>query len=119
MRYLRSSFYAKKGQAVKVTFDQPAKILLLSDRNFKKYKNNSGTITYQGGFVEEPPLVMEIESAGTWHVIIELGWYDKKDIMASVDLMDALPPEYRKVHELEAGELEEEESIEETTEEEV
>ena len=117
MRYLRSSFYAKKGQAVKVTFDQPAKILLLSDRNFKKYKNNSGTITYQGGFVEESPLVLEIESAGTWHVIIELGWYDKKDIAASVDLMDVLPPEYRTVHELDAGEQGEEEALEESVEE--
>jgi hypothetical protein len=117
MRYLRTSFYAKKGQAVKVTFDQPAKIMLMSDRDFKKYKNNSGTISYQGGLVKESPLVLEISSAGTWHVIVELGWYDKKQIDASVDLLNELPPEYRPVREIDAPGDEESVTAEETTEE--
>lgn len=98
MRYLRSTFYAKKGQAAKVTFDLPAKIMLMPDRDFKKYRNNSGAITYWGGHQTESPVVFEIPSPGTWHVIVELGWYEKKNIKARVDLLDELPESMRKLN---------------------
>lgn len=97
MRYLRSTFYAKKGQAAKVTFDSPTKIMLMSDRDFKKYRDNSGSITYWGGNQTQSPVILEIPSAGTWHVIIELGWYEKKKIKADVELLDELPENMRRL----------------------
>lgn len=98
MRYLRSTFYAKKGQAAKVTFDQSAKIMLMPDRDFKKYRNNSGSITYWGGHQAESPVIFEIPSPGTWHVIVELGWYEKKNIQAQVELLDELPESMRRLN---------------------
>jgi hypothetical protein len=117
MRYLRSTFYAKKGQAVKVNFDQPSKIMLMSDRDFKKYRDNSGTITYWGGYHTESPVTFAIPSAGTWHVIVELGWNDQKKVQASVDLLDELPESMRRISAPEDEERAEEAPSEQETQE--
>jgi hypothetical protein len=103
MRYLRSSFYAKKGQAVKISFDKPAKVLLLSDRDFRKYSENSGTITYWGGNKPKGPAVLEVPSAGTWHAVIELGEFTREQMNGSVELLSELPEGFRPVREIEAA----------------
>jgi hypothetical protein len=89
MRYLRSTFSALKGQAAKVNFDQPCKIMLMTDKEFSRYKNHQ-TFTYWGGFKEESPVTINIPYRSVWHVIVELGSYrDPIPVNASVELVEA------------------------------
>lgn len=106
MRYLRSTFSAYKGQAVKINFSKPAKVMLMSDSSFEKYRSNSGTITYWGGIKEagESPVHLEIPNNGKWHVIIELGKFTGEEMNGSVEMLSELPEHLRPVRELEAPE---------------
>lgn len=105
MRYLRSTFSAYKGQAVKINFRKAAKVMLMSDSSFTKYRDNSGTITYWGGIKEagESPVYLEIQGNDQWHVVIELGQYTSEEMQGSAEIMQELPEHLRPVMELDAA----------------
>ena len=87
MKYLHQILRLKKGTFLKIHFNQPTKVLLLTDYNYKKYKDHV-TYSYQGGQMEESPYIVKVPATGLWHIVIEKGGYFKpKNIVASVDLM--------------------------------
>ncbi|MEM9022688.1 MAG: DUF1883 domain-containing protein [Bacteroidota bacterium] len=74
MRYLHSVHKVRKGQSIEVTFDKPAKIMLISDRQFKRY-TKSISFRYRGGFLQESPFNFPAPADGKWHIVVELGGY--------------------------------------------
>lgn len=91
MKYLHRPFKAKKGQSVLVHFDQPTRVLLLTDREYKNYKNCK-TFRYRGGELEDSPATFDIPETGKWHIIVELGsYYHPKSITASVEILSSQP----------------------------
>jgi len=87
MRYLHSKLKARRGETLEVTFDQPAKVMVMPAREFKRYKENK-TFTYFGGFKEDSPYAVALPRDGEWHTVVELGsYYNPKNIVASVKLV--------------------------------
>jgi hypothetical protein len=89
MKYLHQILKLKKGSLLKVHFNQPTKVIVLDDYNYKKYKTHV-TYAYWGGELEKSPYIFEVPSTGLWHVVVERGGYFKpKNIIASVDVITA------------------------------
>lgn len=89
MKYLHRVFKAKKGTRVVVHFNEPTRVMLIGDFDYKKYKDHK-TYNYRGGNLEESPHEFEIPNDGTWHIVIEKGsYYNPRTIVASVEIMHA------------------------------
>ncbi len=87
MKYLHRVFTAKKGTRVVVHFSEPTRVMLLSDMEYKNYKEHS-TYRYRGGDLVESPHEFEIPSDGTWHVVIEKGGYfNPRPVTGSVEVI--------------------------------
>jgi hypothetical protein len=87
MKYLHRFFKAKKGTHVKVHFDQPTRVLLIGDYNYRQYKEHR-TFSYHGGLLDDSPHEFRVPSDGIWHVVIERGgYYNPKNIHASVEVV--------------------------------
>jgi hypothetical protein len=89
MKYLHRILKAKKGTHISVHFDQPTKILLLGDYQYKNYKEHK-TYNYRGGASENSPKQFVIPNDGLWHVVVERGGYfNPKNIVAKVEVAAA------------------------------
>jgi len=90
MKFLYNSFKAKKKQIVKVTFDQPTKVKLMTSYDLNKYKQGR-THRYRGGFFEESPVYFRLPSDGIWNAVVEKGTTQNEIVVqASVNI---LPPD--------------------------
>jgi hypothetical protein len=87
MKYLHRVFSAKKGYHVVVHFSEPTRVMLISDMEYKNYKEHF-TYRYRGGDFSESPHEFEIPNDGTWHVVIEKGsYYNPRPISGSVEII--------------------------------
>jgi hypothetical protein len=86
MRYLHGTVKANNEQAIRVHFDQPTRVLFLDDKNYNKYKDGL-SFTYYGGHKEDSPVDFKVPYGGKWHVIVEKGWFNPKDISSSIELV--------------------------------
>jgi hypothetical protein len=88
MRYLHRKFKVKRGTHIKVKFSQAAKVLLLSDFQYDRYKNHF-TYKYRGGFMSDSPFEFITPDNGIWHVVIEKGgYYNPLSIRGSVEIVN-------------------------------
>jgi Domain of unknown function (DUF1883) len=86
MKYLHRILKLKKGMHIKVHFNQPTKILLLGDFQYKNYKDHR-TYEYRGGEMAASPQRFVIPNDGLWHVVVERGGYfHPKNIVANVEV---------------------------------
>ena len=77
MRYLHGKTKVNKGGKIAVTISKPTKVLILSEKDFRRYKNNQ-TFTYYGG-MKEDSYEFDVPKSGLWHVVIEKGSYHKPE----------------------------------------
>jgi hypothetical protein len=85
MRYLHGKIKANKGGKITVTISKKTRVLILTEKDFKRYKNNQ-TYTYFGG-VKEGSYDFTAIKSGVWHVVVEKGSYHKpENIKASFSL---------------------------------
>jgi len=85
MRYLHGKAKVNKGGKIAVTISKPTRILILSEKDFKRYKNNQ-TFTYYGG-EKKDGYEFEAPKSGFWHVVVEKGTYHKPvEIKASISV---------------------------------
>lgn len=93
MRFLHGKVKARKGQAINVSFSLPTRVLVMTQKNFEKYKNNL-TFTYFGGHKEESPYAFNVPNDGQWFVVVEKGsYYEPTDLIASIELVSGQPPQ--------------------------
>ena len=91
MKYLHTSIRVKRGKVLRVLFDQPTKVMILSDLEYKNYQNHR-TFTYYGGYSEEESFEIEVPRDGVWHVVVELGsYFNPKSVNASVQISEPDP----------------------------
>lgn len=94
MRYLHGKIKANKGGKITVTISKKTRVLILSERDFKRYKNNQ-TFTYFGG-VKEGSYDFTATKSGVWHVVVEKGSYHKpENIKASFSLEKVAASEHK------------------------
>jgi len=72
MNFLHYDINAGSGNAVRVTLDKQANVVLLDDSNFHRYKNG-GPFQYYGGLAKQSPIVLRIPYSGHWNVVVDLG----------------------------------------------
>ena len=77
MRYLHGKIKANKGGKISVTISKKTRVLILTEKDFKRYKNNQ-TFTYFGG-VKEGSYDFTATKSGVWHVVVEKGSYHKPE----------------------------------------
>ncbi len=88
MNYLHSVVKALKGNQIKVSIDQPTRVLLLDRIQFKNYQDHR-TFTYRGGQTEEEE-IFQIPKNGEWHIVVELRTKNqRKDVNASISKLVA------------------------------
>lgn len=91
MRFLYGKVKAQVGHIVKVEFSEPTRVLIMTEREFEKYKNNL-TFTYYGG-QKDSPYEFTIPKSGTWYVVVEKGSLSKpRDIKASFSVTQPVAP---------------------------
>ena len=74
MQFLHRALTLSAGDAVEVTLDNQANVLLLDGPNFACYKANS-SFNYHGGLAMVSPFRIVAPRAGLWHLTIDLGGY--------------------------------------------
>ena len=89
MKYLRKQVKARRNCVVVVTFDQPAKVMLLKDSEYNKYKEGK-TYNYRGGFAKNSPVKFILPEGAIWQVIVEKGsYFNPVNMNASVQILPA------------------------------
>jgi len=88
MRFLYGKVKAKKGSIIRVSFSSPTRVLVLTQREFNKYRNNL-SYTYYGGFQEESPYEFTAPKQNYWFVVVEKGgtYYEPGDVTASIEMV--------------------------------
>ncbi len=85
MRFLHGKVKANKGGKIKVSISSPTRVLIMNDRNYRRYKNNQ-TFTYYGG-AKEGRYEFNVPSTNIWNVIVEKGTYAKPiDLKVSIEV---------------------------------
>ncbi len=89
MRYLHGRTKVNKGGKITVIISKPTRILILTEKDFKKYKNNL-TFSYYGGSKDDS-YEFEVPKSGFWHVVVEKGSYHKPEkIKASFSVVNGV-----------------------------
>jgi hypothetical protein len=89
MKFLKQAVKVKRGSRVKVNFSKPSTVFLMTEVNFKKYKDGS-SFKRIGGAYEKSPVEFIAPYDGTWYAIIEKGSHFKpSNVTGSVEV---LPP---------------------------
>jgi hypothetical protein len=70
-----------KGGKINVTFSKPTRVLIMTDREFKKYRENI-TFTYYGGH-KESPYEFVVPKTDVWHIVVEKGSYNKPEAITA------------------------------------
>ena len=87
MKYLHLPFEAHKGKTVRIHFDQPTKVMLMTAFQYNNYIHNK-SFSYMGGQKEKSPFEVHIPKDSKWHAIVELGSYNNpKKISARVEML--------------------------------
>ena len=112
MRYLHQEVKTRKGETVKVDVSGKTRVLIMSQRQFKKYQNHS-TFTYFGG-IKEGSYEFVSPKDTRWVIVVEKGtWAAPLQVAAQVSVVPAEPRAPRPKVEAEV----ETEVLEEMTEE--
>jgi hypothetical protein len=74
MDYLHYEADLNNGQAIEVTLDQAANVLVLDSVNYMNYRGGQ-QYRYYGGHATVSPYIVRPPHAGHWHVVINLGGY--------------------------------------------
>ncbi|MBI5463487.1 MAG: DUF1883 domain-containing protein [Ignavibacteriales bacterium] len=74
MKFLHSDFWIGPSDAVVVTLDGQANVMLLDDANYSAYRCGR-SFHYYGGWATKSPVKLVPPSQGHWNVIIDLGGY--------------------------------------------
>lgn len=83
MRFLYQKVRAQKGNKIKISVSQPTRVLVMNNKNYKRYKNNQ-TFTYFGGekdgtYEFTAPLSID------WNVVVEKGtFHSPASVTASI-----------------------------------
>ena len=72
MKILQQPISVKRHSRVHVHFSRPCTVYLMTEVNFRKYKDG-GTFTRLGGEFEKSPAEFVAPYDGTWHAVIEKG----------------------------------------------
>ncbi|NQV53008.1 MAG: DUF1883 domain-containing protein [Flavobacteriales bacterium] len=85
MRFLHGKVKANKGGKIKVSISSPTRVLIMNDRNYRRYKNNQ-TFTYYGG-AKEGLYEFNVPSTNIYNVVVEKGSYARPiDIKVSIEV---------------------------------
>ena len=63
---------ASAGDQIRVTLDRAANVLLVSESDFRRYRDGQA-YHYYGGLARRSPVVFDVPRAGNWYVVINLG----------------------------------------------
>jgi hypothetical protein len=74
------------GVGIEVTLEHRANVLLMDGPNFQRYRDE-GEFSYSGGEARHSPVILEVPSAGHWHVVVDLGGAEG-EIKASVRVLE-------------------------------
>ncbi len=85
MRFLHGRVKANKGGKIRVKVSMRTRVLIMNDRNFKRYKNNM-SFTYYGGH-KEGEYEFQVPSTNFWNVVVEKGSYANPiDIKVNIEV---------------------------------
>ena len=94
MKILQQTIKAKRGSRVLVSFSQPTNVFLMTEVNFKRYKDGASHKRL-GGKYDRSPAEFVAPYDGTWHAVIEKGsHFSPLNITGSVEV---LPPKRKDV----------------------
>jgi hypothetical protein len=85
MKYLHYEFNIGSEDAIKVTLDKQANVLLLDSSNYSNYKNGT-SYKYYGGLAKVSPTKLSPPYGGHWHLVIDLEGYTGS-VTASVNII--------------------------------
>jgi Domain of unknown function (DUF1883) len=74
MNYLHHELDLGADDAVEVTLDGQANVLLLDSSNFEKYRRGE-SYRYHGGLAEHSPVRLVPPHGGRWQLVVNLGGY--------------------------------------------
>jgi hypothetical protein len=72
MKFLHYELQVGPLRCVEVTLDKQASVKVMDSVNFSNYKFGKQHKFY-GGYVTKSPVKVTVPSAGTWHVVVDLG----------------------------------------------
>ena len=70
MKFIHQREYLKEGDTVIIQSSQACNIRLMSDANFRSFKNG-GRHTYHGGAFEDFPAKIKVPSTGYWNITLD------------------------------------------------
>lgn len=70
MKFIHQREHLNEGDLVVIQCSQPCNIRLMSDANFRSFKNG-GRHTYHGGAFERFPARLTVPSSGFWNVTLD------------------------------------------------
>ena len=89
MKILQQACKVKRGSRVIINFSKPTNVFLMTEVNFKKYKDGASH-KRMGGHFDRSPAEFTAPYDGTWHAVIEKGsHFNPMDVTGSVEI---LPP---------------------------
>ena len=72
MKFLHYEFDLNSRDALKVTLDKQANVMLLDGPNYLKYVHKR-KYSYYGGFAKSSPFRISAPRKGHWHLVIDRG----------------------------------------------
>ncbi len=115
MRYLHQEVKTRKGETIKVDLSGKTRVLIMSQRQFKKYQNHS-TFTYFGG-IKEGSYEFVSPKDSRWVIVVEKGTRASPlQVTAHVSIVPAEPRAPRAKVEAAAEPEHAEEIVEEVAE---
>jgi hypothetical protein len=72
MKFIHYEFDLGLNDAVEVSLDKQANVLLLDGNNFQRYRNRQ-QYTYHGGRAIASPVRLRPPHPGRWHVVVDTG----------------------------------------------
>ena len=70
MKFIHQREHLEEGDTVVIHCSQPCNIRLMSDANFRSFKNG-GRHTYHGGAFDKFPARIKVPSDGFWNITLE------------------------------------------------
>ena len=90
MKILQQPVKVKRGSRVVISFSQPSNIFLMTEVNYKKYKEG-GNFSRLGGQYSKSPVEFTAPYDGTWHAVIEKGsHFSPTHVTGSVEVLSPL-----------------------------
>ena len=74
MNFLQRELNIGPDDAVEVTLDGQANVMLLDTENFDRYRQGE-SFRYHGGLVKTSPAQLVPPHGGRWHLVVDLGGF--------------------------------------------